>query len=87
MVKKSKRIGSALDLQRHLEAMFFAALESGDIRAAGYAAQLWISAEGHAKEERKQKDDKNTPLDNLCKILEKARKELREKEREHENKE
>lgn len=69
-----RRIGSALALQKHLEGLFFQAVESGDTKAAGYIAQIWVSAEGHAKDERKMKQEKNNSIDKLVKELQKQRK-------------
>lgn len=80
----ARKIGSALALQKQLESLFFQAVESGDTKAAGYIAQIWVSAEGHAKEERKAKQDKNTAIDKLVIELQKQRKKLKIEDTENE---
>lgn len=79
--KKSKpRIGSALDMQRYLEKLFFSAMEAGDRKAAAYCAQIWISSEAYAREERKHLTPERTSLDDLCDILRTHREKLSEEE-------
>ncbi|PKN40870.1 MAG: hypothetical protein CVU60_13545 [Deltaproteobacteria bacterium HGW-Deltaproteobacteria-18] len=79
MARSKRRIGSALRLQQELEALFFQAVEAGDLKASGYLAQIWVSCENHAKEERAQKKSQKTSIDQLCKILSEGRKELLKK--------
>ncbi|NCC61171.1 MAG: hypothetical protein EOM12_09550 [Verrucomicrobiae bacterium] len=79
---KPRKIGSALAMQGQLEELFFQAVEAGNIKAAGYIGQIWVSCEAYAKEERAGKDRETTSIDKLCKILDKARKELQIKETE-----
>ncbi len=79
---KPRKIGSALAMQAQLEELFFQAVESGNIKAAGYIGQIWVSCEAYAKEERAGKDQATTSIDNLCKILNRARKEMKIREAE-----
>ena len=76
---KRRRIDSALKMQQELEALFFQAVEAGDLKTAGYLSQIWVSCENHAKEERAKKKNQKTSIDELCKILSEGRKELLEK--------
>lgn len=76
---RSKRIGSALRMQQEIEGLFYKAVEAGDLKTSGYLAQIWVSCENHAKEERAKKKGQKTSLDQLCKILSEGRKELLKK--------
>ena len=69
-------------MQAELEALFFKAVDEGNIKAAGYIGQIWASCENYAKEERAGKDQATTSIDKLCKILDKARKEMKLRENE-----
>ena len=75
MAKKKKiRINGALDMQAELEILFYKAIDSGDVKLAAYISQCWLSAESHAKEERKEKSNERTSIDDLCDILREYRK-------------
>jgi hypothetical protein len=70
MAKKRKpKISGALAMQSELEELFFEAKKSGNIKHAGYLAQVWASLEGHAALEREKDKGEKTALDDLVEIL------------------
>lgn len=84
---KRRKIGSALKMQQELEALFFQAVEAGDLKTAGYLSQIWVSCENHAKEERAKNKNQKTSIDKLCKILAEGRDEFLKKIGNDENEE
>jgi hypothetical protein len=76
-IKKRSKINGALEMQAELEKLFYKAIKSGDIKLAAYISQCWLSAESHAKEERKEKCEKRTSLDDLCDILREYREDFK----------
>lgn len=68
-----KKICSAIEMQEEISKLFRLAIEKDDLKTAGYLAQIWISCETHAKEERKVKSYEHTSIDDLVEILKDCR--------------
>lgn len=60
-------------MQNEIAKLFRIAVEKGDLKTAGYLAQIWVSCEAHAKEERKLKSNEHTAIDDLVDILRECR--------------
>ena len=67
--KKQTKINGALSMQQELEELFFQAKKAGNIKQAGYIAQVWASLESNASLERDQDKEDKTALDDLVAIL------------------
>lgn len=85
--KRKPKICGALDMQKELEELFFGAKNAGNLKEAGYIAQVWSSLENHAASERESNKEERTALDDLVDILENMRSKYNNETKVKENEE